>query len=110
MKGVIGLSILCSFISLNVYAVQSSSIAEIKQDMRTSAIKIEGTLKCDMGAGNAGQSCVLELIDSKTGAHYSIVNANVLMRTFNDGTKNIRVEAEYADNNSAIEIKSFTTF
>lgn len=71
--------------------------ATVRQENRTSVIRIEGTLTCNMGTQNSGEGCALKIREAKSGKTYDLANGNVAMRLFNSGSRNVAIEGSLID-------------
>ena len=102
----VGLLALSLFPSV-AHAVRGDGVgpATIRQELRASTIKIEGTLSCNLGEKNEGGACTLKFQDSKSGKSYDLSNANDAMRLYMSGSKNVAIEGTFSNNSNGESIQ-----
>jgi len=103
------LLVLVSFLGFvtPAFALYEVSTAAIKQDMRNSVVKVEGSLICKLAEVNNGQPCELKFQD-REGKAFNLTNANNAIKMYYSGTTNVVIEGTIA--NSTIDVKSINGF
>lgn len=59
-------------------------------------VRIEGLLRCDLGAENNGQGCDIRILEEKTGKTFRLIEASRAMRLYQDGIKKAAIEGTMA--------------
>jgi hypothetical protein len=78
--------------------------AAIRQEIRLSNVRIEGSLTCKMAMENNGQPCAISLQEGTSGRVYGFANPGEALRLFNSGARFVAVEGTMAGE-TTIQIK-----
>ncbi|MBC7693262.1 MAG: hypothetical protein H7222_15975 [Methylotenera sp.] len=80
--------------SLPAFATSDAmaSAAEIRHNLKSSLVQLQGALSCQMDESNHGQGCTLKLQEAKTGKTFELTHAAGAMRLFQDGVKSVALE------------------